>query len=121
MSEDLSIYHQPITDIFPHPENSDEFSLSEEQIEFFHENGYLAGIKMLSDGQIEILRGELDDLMKSEKPRRAVVINVLRDGVSSDTNASLLEGVPVIPKGEKINGQFFPLLIKENKPANRRE
>lgn len=47
----------------------------------------------------------------SEKPRRAAVINVVRDGVVSDSNESLLEGVPVIPKGEKLAGQFFPMLF----------
>jgi ectoine hydroxylase-related dioxygenase (phytanoyl-CoA dioxygenase family) len=48
---------------------------------------------------------------QSDKPRRAVVINVVRDGVISDSNEPLLEGVPVIPKGEKLDGQFFPLLF----------
>jgi ectoine hydroxylase-related dioxygenase (phytanoyl-CoA dioxygenase family) len=47
----------------------------------------------------------------SDHPRRAAVINVIRDGVVSDSNAPLLEGVPVIPKGEKLAGQFFPLLF----------
>ena len=48
---------------------------------------------------------------KSEKPRRAFVINVFSDGVISDSNEPMLEGVPVIPKGEKMQGQFFPLLL----------
>ena len=47
---------------------------------------------------------------KSDKPRRAFVINVFADGVASDSNDSLLEGVPPVPKGEKMEGQFFPLL-----------
>ena len=46
----------------------------------------------------------------SDRPRRATVINVVRDGVISDSNEPLLNGVPVIPKGEKLDGQFFPLL-----------
>ena len=49
----------------------------------------------------------------SSKPRRAFVINVIADGVVSDTNDVLLDGVPVVPKGEKIEGQFFPLLYNE--------
>ena len=48
---------------------------------------------------------------KSEKPRRAFVINVFADGVISDSNEPLLDGVPVVPKGEKMEGQFFPLLF----------
>ena len=46
----------------------------------------------------------------SDRPRRGVVINFIRDGVRSNTNDPLLDGVPVIPMGEKIDGQFFPLL-----------
>ncbi len=47
---------------------------------------------------------------KSDKPRRAFVINVFADGVVSDSSEPLLEGVPAVPKGEKMEGQFFPLL-----------
>ena len=47
---------------------------------------------------------------RSDKPRRAAVINVIRDGVVSDSNEPLLVGVPVIARGRKIEGQFFPLL-----------
>ncbi|MGE3466283.1 MAG: phytanoyl-CoA dioxygenase family protein [Pyrinomonadaceae bacterium] len=49
---------------------------------------------------------------RSNRPRRAAVINVLRDGVVSDSDEPLLAGVPVIPKGDKIGGRFFPLLSK---------
>ena len=51
---------------------------------------------------------------KSDKPRRAFVINAFADGVTSDSNEPLLEGVPVVPKGEKMQGQFFPLLYSPN-------
>jgi ectoine hydroxylase-related dioxygenase (phytanoyl-CoA dioxygenase family) len=45
------------------------------------------------------------------KPRRAVVINAFRDGVVSNSDAPPLEGVPAIPAGQKMDGQFFPLLF----------
>jgi ectoine hydroxylase-related dioxygenase (phytanoyl-CoA dioxygenase family) len=48
---------------------------------------------------------------KSNRPRRAFVINVFADGVVSDSNDVLLTGVPPVPKGEKMQGQFFPLLF----------
>lgn len=47
----------------------------------------------------------------TDRPRRATVINVFRDGVRSASDQPLLEGVPVIPAGERMGGQFFPLLF----------
>lgn len=47
----------------------------------------------------------------TERPRRAAVINVFRDGTRSDSNEELLAGVPPIPAGEKMQGTFFPLLF----------
>ena len=48
---------------------------------------------------------------KSDRPRRGAVLNVFRDGVCSASNDELLAGVPPIPAGEKMDGQFFPLLF----------
>jgi ectoine hydroxylase-related dioxygenase (phytanoyl-CoA dioxygenase family) len=48
---------------------------------------------------------------QSDRPRRGAVINVFRDGVRSASNNPLLEGVPVIREGEKMEGRFFPLLF----------
>jgi hypothetical protein len=48
---------------------------------------------------------------RTDRPRRATVINVFRDGVRSASNDRLLEGVPPIPSGQKMQGQFFPLLF----------
>jgi ectoine hydroxylase-related dioxygenase (phytanoyl-CoA dioxygenase family) len=47
---------------------------------------------------------------RTNRPRRAAVINVFRDGVVSDSDEPPLEGVPPVPRGEKMQGQFFPLL-----------
>jgi ectoine hydroxylase-related dioxygenase (phytanoyl-CoA dioxygenase family) len=38
------------------------FRLSDEQIQFFHEHGYIAGIQVLNDEQVEALRTELSGL-----------------------------------------------------------
>ncbi|MEP6636831.1 MAG: phytanoyl-CoA dioxygenase family protein [Acidobacteriota bacterium] len=48
----------------------------------------------------------------TDSPRRAVVINVVRDGVVSATDEPLLEGVPAIAPGRRLAGQFFPLLFE---------
>jgi ectoine hydroxylase-related dioxygenase (phytanoyl-CoA dioxygenase family) len=47
---------------------------------------------------------------RTDRPRRATVINAFRDGVRSDSDAVLLDGVPPIPQGAPMEGQFFPLL-----------
>lgn len=46
----------------------------------------------------------------TERPRRATVLNVFRDGTRSDSDEPLLAGVPVVPKGAVMGGDFFPLL-----------
>jgi ectoine hydroxylase-related dioxygenase (phytanoyl-CoA dioxygenase family) len=48
---------------------------------------------------------------RTDRPRRAAVINVFRDGVCSDSDQPLLAGVPVIPKGQRMGGTYFPLLF----------
>ena len=52
---------------------------------------------------------------RTDRPRRAMVLNAFRDGVASATDEPLLEGVPVIGDGERMGGTFFPLLFD---PAN---
>jgi hypothetical protein len=49
---------------------------------------------------------------QSGRSRRAFVLNVFADGTLSDSNEPLLKGVPPIPRGEKMEGTFFPLLYK---------
>ncbi len=92
MSADLSIYHQPITDFFSRQGKPDDFALSAEQIEFFNENGYLAGIKILSDEQIEILRNELDDLMKPEQAANPLFYEY-HNNESADKNKTLFHAL----------------------------
>jgi ectoine hydroxylase-related dioxygenase (phytanoyl-CoA dioxygenase family) len=73
MIEDLSLEHQPLTDLFPQPRDRDEWNqyrLTDDQVEFFQENGYLTGIRLLNDDQVEVLREELNDLIDPSNPRR---------------------------------------------------
>jgi ectoine hydroxylase-related dioxygenase (phytanoyl-CoA dioxygenase family) len=53
----------------------------------------------------------------TDRPRRATVLNVFRDGVVSDTDQPLLMGVPVVPRGAKVEGQFFPLLYEPTRAS----
>ena len=47
---------------------------------------------------------------RSDRPRRGAVINAVRDGVRSASDEPLLHSVPVVPRGQPLSGQFFPLL-----------
>jgi ectoine hydroxylase-related dioxygenase (phytanoyl-CoA dioxygenase family) len=49
---------------------------------------------------------------RTERPRRAAVVNVVRDGVQSCSDQPLLAGVPAVSSGQKLDGQFFPLLYQ---------
>jgi ectoine hydroxylase-related dioxygenase (phytanoyl-CoA dioxygenase family) len=48
---------------------------------------------------------------RSDGPRRAVVLNFMKpDTRSGDGRSPLLKGVPIIPEGDVIEGDFFPLV-----------
>src|SRR5262245_4907276 len=71
MTRDLSKYHAPLTSLFPQSSTVDDanhYRLENDQIEFFHEHGYLAGIQVLDDEQIEVLRDELTQLIDPSHP-----------------------------------------------------
>lgn len=71
MLSDLSIQHEPVTELFKRPSASAEWNqyrLSNDQIDFFHANGYLTGIRALNDKQIEALRAELTQLIDPNHP-----------------------------------------------------
>lgn len=68
MIDDLSRYHQPLSTLFPPFSNWPQYQLSDDQIEFYHEHGYLAGIKMLDDEQLSALREELAELVEPSHP-----------------------------------------------------
>src|SRR5690554_5132093 len=68
---DLSTRHQPLGALFDVPHSRDEYEryrLSDEQVNFFHEHGYLAGVRILDDTQVEILRDELAQLVDPALP-----------------------------------------------------
>ena len=52
MTPDLSTRHEPVTDLFPSaqdPARQGRFRLSDEQVAFYRENGYLAGVRLLTE------------------------------------------------------------------------
>ncbi len=91
---DLSTHHQPITDLFPRASTTDleSYRLSNDQIEFYQENGYLAGIKILDDSQIEALRSELAEWFEPDHPGRELWYEY-HSNESSDPNQVLFHAL----------------------------
>ena len=76
MTVDLSRYHEPLTDLFPGLRDKElltEFQLTSEQLEFYHQNGYIAGVHLLDDEQIKRLREELTELTNPDHPGRSLL------------------------------------------------
>jgi ectoine hydroxylase-related dioxygenase (phytanoyl-CoA dioxygenase family) len=61
MVQDLSEIHGPIGTLFPRltAANAAQFRLSDQQVAFYHEHGYLSKVRMLDQAQIEALRLDL--------------------------------------------------------------
>src|SRR6266498_2232421 len=69
--KDLSTLHELISGIFQWPQTQEEweqYKLSDEQVAFFNENGYLANVKMLDEKQIEFLKAEVEELADVHHP-----------------------------------------------------
>lgn len=49
---------------------------------------------------------------RSERPRRAIVLNVFRDGTVAAEAEPLLEGTDAIAVGQPMGGRFHPLLMQ---------
>ncbi len=68
---DLSDYAHQVSEMFHVPvseEEWDSYKLTDEQVSFFHENGYLAGIKVLDEWQVDQLNEELPEIMDAGHP-----------------------------------------------------
>lgn len=73
--DDLSRFHEPVGTLFPRPDSPGEWArhrLTDGQLRFFEEHGYLAGIRVLSDEQVEALRAELSDVSDAAHPGNAL-------------------------------------------------
>ena len=69
--KDLADYHELVSDLFKQPKSREEweqYRLTDEQVAHFHDYGYLAGIKLLEDDQIKVLRRQLTEVMDSKHP-----------------------------------------------------
>src|SRR5258708_30162996 len=68
---DYSTFYSPVGKLFQWPAFKGEweqYKLTPEQVESFHENGFLGNVKLLDDEQIEILRKELLEVADVNNP-----------------------------------------------------
>ena len=72
LNRDLSNHHELISTMFPKLSAKEiwkKYKLTDEQVAFFNEYGYLSNIKILEDVQIEQLRKELKELTDPSHPK----------------------------------------------------
>jgi ectoine hydroxylase-related dioxygenase (phytanoyl-CoA dioxygenase family) len=92
--EDLSRHHRPLTKIFPSlvEVSLADFKLTSAQIEFYHANGYLSGLRVLNGDQVEALRAELNELASPDYPGRELFYEY-NSNESADPNTVLFHAL----------------------------
>jgi len=93
--KDLSEIHKPVTNLFPWPKKEsdwDQYLLTKDQVNFFNENGYLAGIKMLDEKQIDLLRRDVMELANPSHPGNALFYEY-NSNESTDPETSLFHAL----------------------------
>jgi len=93
--QDLADFHAPVSDLFSQPKSSydwDQFRLKKEQLEFFDENGYVAGIKLLNEKQIDSLKKALDEVMDPKHPLHGL-FHEFHSNESGDPNKVLFHSL----------------------------
>ena len=72
--------HRPVGSGFPDPEKDRHLhALHEEQVRFFHEQGYVKGGCVLDPGQIAALRDGLEEIRTGQNPRVAELYEIDED------------------------------------------
>lgn len=95
MIEDLSRYHHAIGKLFPTPTRRDDwlaYRLSTDQVEFYREHGYLAGLRLLNDEQIDALSKEVLELVEPGHPGNSLFYE-FNSNESKDPNKILFHAL----------------------------
>jgi hypothetical protein len=95
LSQDLSEHHQLVSDLFPSispREAWEKYKLSEDQVSFFNTYGYLSGIKLLDDHQVDQLLTELDEIKEPSHPKHHLFYE-FHTNESKDPNAVLFHSL----------------------------
>jgi ectoine hydroxylase-related dioxygenase (phytanoyl-CoA dioxygenase family) len=94
-SNDLSEHHQLISDLFPTlsaAEAWEKYKLSDDQISFYNTYGFLAGIKLLDENQVTLLRDELEEIKDPTHPKHHLFYE-FHSNESKDPNAVLFHSL----------------------------
>lgn len=76
----LERHHRPVTRLFPDPEAGREaHRLSEDQVRFFHDQGYVRGGRVLDPTQIDVLRAGLEEIRSGRNFRTAELYEIDED------------------------------------------
>lgn len=92
---DLSGYHGLVTDLFKWPASKqqwDRYRLTDEQLAFYREHGYLSNIKMLEPWQVDLLREELTPIISPSHPSNDL-FHEFASNESSDINTVLFHAL----------------------------
>ncbi len=95
LSQDLSEHHQLVSDLFPaiSPKEAwEKYKLTDEQVSFFNTNGFLAGVKLLDDHQVDELLKELDEIKEPSHPKHHLFYE-FHTNESKDPNAVLFHSL----------------------------
>ena len=71
MVADLSRHHEPVGELLkgtPPADDRQSYRLSLEQLDFYHEHGYVSGVRLLDDVQVDVLCTELERLFDPAHP-----------------------------------------------------
>ena len=93
--KDLAEVHELISELFEYPKTIEEweqYKLSDEQVAHFHEFGYISGIKLLDDTQIEVLRKELEEITQPNHPGHDLFYE-FHSNESEDSNSVLFHSL----------------------------
>lgn len=105
---DLSGYHELVSDLFTQPaapEDWERYRLSDEQVAFFNENGYLSDIPLLEDWQVERLNDELAAITDPAHPGNNLFYE-FHSNESSDPDAVLFHALGAW----RVTGGFHDVL-----------
>ena len=76
MTRDLAETHEPVNALFRPARTRDDWErhrLGDEQVEFFRENGYLTGVRVLEPEHLSALRDEVETLAGAEPAGRSLL------------------------------------------------